>query len=262
VHHETRTVRAGVPARCRPAVAATAARPGPLKVSVMPSGTQVVPTRMCITDTFTQACAAVRVPWSRSTRSARARATRERIVPTGQPQIPAASAYSSPRTCVSTNAARRSSGRVASRRWRAISPAGSGLWPGGARRAPSSPRRRAERTASAQARLAIASSQVLVEAVNGPAGGAPGHLARELGSFDLALTVGFLMAAWQPARAFGLLPLVGALAVGLVATSAIDVASGNVPVGGEAFHALDLVGFVLVWRLARFVRPPRLRVSR
>ena len=41
--------------------------------------------------------------------------------------------------------------------------------------------------------------------------GATVHVARELGAFDLALAVGLLVAAWQPARAWGLLPVVAAL---------------------------------------------------
>ena len=39
-------------------------------------------------------------------RSVRARATRERIVPTGTPHTLAASSYEAPTTCVSTNASR------------------------------------------------------------------------------------------------------------------------------------------------------------
>ena len=38
--------------------------------------------------------------------------------------------------------------------------------------------------------------------------GATVHVARELGSFDVALAIGLLVAAWQPARAWGLLPVV------------------------------------------------------
>ncbi|MGH9004957.1 MAG: zf-HC2 domain-containing protein, partial [Acidimicrobiia bacterium] len=48
--------------------------------------------------------------------------------------------------------------------------------------------------------------------------GVTGHLTREVGSFDLALAVGFLFAAWRPARAIGMLPLVGALVACLAIT--------------------------------------------
>jgi predicted anti-sigma-YlaC factor YlaD len=100
---------------------------------------------------------------------------------------------------------------------------------------------------------------VLTDTVAGPWSGAPVHVVRELGSFDLALTVGFLTVAWQPTRAFGLLPLVGALAVCLGVTSVVDVATGRVPAAAEVFHLLDVLGFALVWWLARSARPPRLR---
>ncbi|MFI5054564.1 MAG: zf-HC2 domain-containing protein, partial [Acidimicrobiia bacterium] len=41
--------------------------------------------------------------------------------------------------------------------------------------------------------------------------GLPVHTARHIGSFDVALGVGFLFAAWRPSRIPGLLPVVAAL---------------------------------------------------
>jgi predicted anti-sigma-YlaC factor YlaD len=76
------------------------------------------------------------------------------------------------------------------------------------------------------------------------------HTTRELGAFSLALAVGMLVAAWQPERAGGLLPMAAALAAGLVATAAADVITGHSPILGEAPHLLELVGVVLLWRLA------------
>lgn len=84
--------------------------------------------------------------------------------------------------------------------------------------------------------------------------GAPVHVARELGSFDAALAVGFVLAARRPARAAGLLPVVAALAACLVATAGLDVAAGRTPAVGETIHLLDLIGLGLLWRLAA-VRP-------
>ena len=46
--------------------------------------------------------------------------------------------------------------------------------------------------------------------------GLPVHTARHLGSFDIAVAVGFLFAAWRPARIPGLLPVVAALVACLV----------------------------------------------
>jgi predicted anti-sigma-YlaC factor YlaD len=84
--------------------------------------------------------------------------------------------------------------------------------------------------------------------------GASIHVARELGSFDIALAVGLLWAAWQPRRAAGLLPMAAALAGALLVTGLLDVAHGEAPFSGEAHHLLDLAGLGLLWAL---VHPPR-----
>ena len=81
--------------------------------------------------------------------------------------------------------------------------------------------------------------------------GLPVHTARHIGSFDVALGVGFLFAAWKPSRIPGLLPVVVALVVCLVGSSLLDVASGNTAAFGEAHHALDFVGLAVVWLLSR-----------
>lgn len=90
------------------------------------------------------------------------------------------------------------------------------------------------------------------------------HLAHEVSSWDVALAVGFLFAAWRPARAWGMLPLVAALVACLAVTTGIDVADGHVGVGREATHALEVVGLGLLWKLARrpsTARRPVLRVA-
>lgn len=81
-------------------------------------------------------------------------------------------------------------------------------------------------------------------------GHVPLHIAREMGAFDLALSVGLLVAAWQPRRAFGLLPMAGALAAALWAGSAWDLLSGHTTTGAESVHVLPLVGLLLLWPLA------------
>jgi predicted anti-sigma-YlaC factor YlaD len=81
--------------------------------------------------------------------------------------------------------------------------------------------------------------------------GAPVHLARELGAWDLALAAALLLVVLRPARALGLVPFAGALAVAMVLGAGIDVASGRAALGSEAQHLLDLVGLVLLWLLAR-----------
>jgi predicted anti-sigma-YlaC factor YlaD len=87
--------------------------------------------------------------------------------------------------------------------------------------------------------------------------GAPVHIAREVGSFDFALAVGFLFVGWRPARAYGMLPLVAALVGCLGITTAVDLARGTATFLGESAHLLDLMGLASVWELARVEGPPR-----
>jgi predicted anti-sigma-YlaC factor YlaD len=82
-------------------------------------------------------------------------------------------------------------------------------------------------------------------------------VARELGSWDVALAVGLLVAAWQPRRAAGLLPFAFALAGATALTAIVDIASGRAPAAGEALHLLDLVSVGALWFAAR--RPTSLR---
>ena len=89
-------------------------------------------------------------------------------------------------------------------------------------------------------------------------GGAPIHVARELGSFDLALAVGFIFAAWRPVYALGMLPLAAALVAGLAGAAAADVARGRVSPLAESAHLSQLVALTLVWLVARVTsRSPR-----
>jgi predicted anti-sigma-YlaC factor YlaD len=95
--------------------------------------------------------------------------------------------------------------------------------------------------------LVLAGPAVLL----GEGTGATVHVARELGAFDVALAVGLLLAAWQPARAWGLLPVVAALAFVLGGTAVLDVVRGTATSIGEAHHLLDLAGVAFLWWVAR-----------
>lgn len=75
------------------------------------------------------------------------------------------------------------------------------------------------------------------------------HVAREVGVTDTALAIGVLCAAWRPWRAAGMLPVVGALAVGLTATTVVDVLTGHIPAAHELPHLLAWLEVVLLWRL-------------
>jgi predicted anti-sigma-YlaC factor YlaD len=88
--------------------------------------------------------------------------------------------------------------------------------------------------------------------------GLPVHAARHIGSFDVAVAVGFLFAAWRPTRIPGLLPVVAALVACLVGSSLLDVASGNTAAFGEAQHVVEFAGLAALWLLSRALPTPGL----
>ncbi|MGH9009789.1 MAG: hypothetical protein ACRDYF_08085 [Acidimicrobiia bacterium] len=81
--------------------------------------------------------------------------------------------------------------------------------------------------------------------------GAPIHIAREIGSFDFALAVGFFFVAWRPARAYGMLPMVAAVVGCLSITTAVDLVRGTATLLNESAHLLDVMGLAAVWEMAR-----------
>ena len=102
------------------------------------------------------------------------------------------------------------------------------------------------------AALALVQVGVAVPALFlGSDAGLPVHTARHLGSFDIAVAVGFLFAAWRPSRIPGLLPVVAALVACLVASAMLDVFAGNTGALSEAHHATDFVGLAVLWLLSR-----------
>jgi predicted anti-sigma-YlaC factor YlaD len=116
------------------------------------------------------------------------------------------------------------------------------------------PRRAAPVSAARWALFTVALTQLVLAGpalLLGEGSGATVHVARELGSFDVALAIGLLLAAWQPARAWGLLPVVAALGLVMGATAVLDVVRGTATSVGEAHHLLDLAGVALLWCVAR-----------
>jgi predicted anti-sigma-YlaC factor YlaD len=79
--------------------------------------------------------------------------------------------------------------------------------------------------------------------------GAPIHIAHEVGSWDLALAIAFVFAAWRPLRVVGLLPFAAVLSGGLILTAIIDVAHGRAVALTETTHLLELVGTALLYLL-------------
>jgi predicted anti-sigma-YlaC factor YlaD len=108
--------------------------------------------------------------------------------------------------------------------------------------------------------VAVALAQLVTAVpalVLGDDAGLPVHAARHIGSFDLALAVGFLFAAWRPSRIPGLLPVVTALAACLVGTSVLDLLDGRAGPLSETQHVVEVVGLAAAWLLAHPLRPRR-----
>ncbi|MFK3980029.1 zf-HC2 domain-containing protein [Micromonospora sp. NPDC050397] len=89
------------------------------------------------------------------------------------------------------------------------------------------------------------------------------HTSREMASFDVALAVGFALAAYRPERAQAFVPVAFVLAVCLAGTSAIDVVNSTTAVVHEIGHLATVVQAGLLWALGRVNRriDPPLRVA-
>jgi predicted anti-sigma-YlaC factor YlaD len=85
----------------------------------------------------------------------------------------------------------------------------------------------------------------------GTASGSALHSVHELGSFDMALAVGFICAAFRPALARGMLPLVVALVATLTAVTVADVVSSQAGWAGESVHLLAVSGIPMLWIAGR-----------
>jgi predicted anti-sigma-YlaC factor YlaD len=110
--------------------------------------------------------------------------------------------------------------------------------------------------AQPEVRIALAVLAGLVAVLPLPApllaeeAGAPLHLARELGGFQVALAVGLLLVAWQPRRTVQLLPVLAVLSVCPAVIATLDVAAGRTSASAEGHHLVQLAGLGLVWLLA------------
>jgi predicted anti-sigma-YlaC factor YlaD len=91
-----------------------------------------------------------------------------------------------------------------------------------------------------------------------PVGAAAGiHTTREMASFDLAVAVGFLIAAYRPARARAFIPVALVLAGCLAVTSGVDLARGTTIPSHEIGHLVAVVQAGLLWALGRAERAQR-----
>jgi predicted anti-sigma-YlaC factor YlaD len=88
--------------------------------------------------------------------------------------------------------------------------------------------------------------------VLGQAGiGVPPNASRELAAFNFALAVGFAAAALRPARARGMLPLVGVATAALVVLAVVDSTAGQTTLLAELPHGIAIAGTLLLYRLTR-----------
>ncbi|MFI6823980.1 zf-HC2 domain-containing protein [Micromonospora sp. NPDC050187] len=80
------------------------------------------------------------------------------------------------------------------------------------------------------------------------------HTSREMASFDVALAVGFALAAYRPERAQAFVPVAFVLAVCLAGTSAVDIANSTTALVHEIGHLAAVVQAGLLWALGRATR--------
>lgn len=115
--------------------------------------------------------------------------------------------------------------------------------PTGAPRTPDSARR------PVRIALGLVGLTQLVTALPSVFADAGAHSSRDLAAFQLALAVGFLVAAIHPVSAAGLLPTAGALVAVLSVVVVGDIAGGRVAAGTESIHLTEVVGVALLWLL-------------
>jgi predicted anti-sigma-YlaC factor YlaD len=77
------------------------------------------------------------------------------------------------------------------------------------------------------------------------------HASREMASFDIAVAVGFALAAWRPERARAFVPVAFVLAACLATTSILDISDGATHLAHEVGHLAALAQALLLWALSR-----------
>jgi predicted anti-sigma-YlaC factor YlaD len=80
------------------------------------------------------------------------------------------------------------------------------------------------------------------------------HTNREMASCDVALAVGFALAAYRPERARAFVPVAFVLAICLAGTSAHDIANASTALVHEIGHLAAVVQAALLWALGRTTR--------
>ncbi|MEY2582927.1 MAG: hypothetical protein QOE09_2776 [Ilumatobacteraceae bacterium] len=76
------------------------------------------------------------------------------------------------------------------------------------------------------------------------------HSARHLGAFGVAYGVALMVVVVRPARARSILPVALVLAGAQVLGAIVDMATGRIPLIGEARHLPQVISVFLIWFLA------------
>jgi predicted anti-sigma-YlaC factor YlaD len=96
----------------------------------------------------------------------------------------------------------------------------------------------------------VAQMLLAVPLVAGMVGADP-HLGRDLAALQLALGVGLILAAVQPHRAAGVLPVIAVVAGATLVLAGIDVAGGVATWTAELVHVSEIIGVLALWALSR-----------
>lgn len=105
---------------------------------------------------------------------------------------------------------------------------------------------------------AVAVTQLVLSvpaAVLGSTDGLSSHSGRELGAWGVALAIGLLVAAVEPSRARGLLPMAAALAAVMTIGAVADLLDGGAAPAAESVHLLELAGVAGLVALRRATPP-------
>lgn len=76
------------------------------------------------------------------------------------------------------------------------------------------------------------------------------HAARHLGAFGVAYGVALMVVVVRPARARSILPVALVLAGAQMIAAVVDLATGRIPLVGEARHLPQIISVFLIWFLA------------
>lgn len=87
------------------------------------------------------------------------------------------------------------------------------------------------------------------------------HLARHQSAFSIALGITFLIVAWRPDRAYGLVPVAATFAVALTAAAIVDLLNDAASLGRESRHLVEVIGLVILLALGWSAGPGRRRSS-